>query len=221
MRVIPERVIMIRMAPAASTPIFWDVDTQRDFIEPGGKLYVAGAETIVPNLKRLTDWAAAHRALVIASMCAHHDGDPEFAQYGPHCLEGTPGQQKVPQTVLPDHLIVPNRSVELPQGLQSFRQIVIEKDKLDVFSNPNVAALLDRLGREREVVLYGVVTEICVAFTARGLIARGFRVNCVTDAIRALNEANARQFLEEIVRAGAQLTTTADLLQKLDIVHSC
>ena len=35
--------------------IFWDVDTQVDFMLPGGKLYVPGAEKLIPNLKRLTD----------------------------------------------------------------------------------------------------------------------------------------------------------------------
>lgn len=201
-------------------PIFWDVDTQRDFIDVGGKLYVPGAEAIVPNLKRLTDWAGANGAVVIASMDAHREGDPEFEQYGPHCLVGTRGQQKIPETMLPAPFVIPNRAIALPPDLGSFRQIVIEKDKLDVFTNPNVVALLGRLGRERDIVLYGVVTEICVELTARGLVDRGFRMHCVTDAMRALDEPKAQQFLGEISRGGARLTTTAALLHTLDAEHA-
>ena len=203
------------MSQSAATPIFWDVDTQRDFIEPDGKLYVPGAEAIVPNLERLTRWAEAHGALLIASVCAHHEGDPEFAQYGPHCLVGTPGQQKIPGTLVPDRVWIPNRPIELPQNLERFRQIIVEKDKLDVFTNPNLAALLQQIGKNRDIVLYGVVTEICVAFTARGLIQRGFRVKCVTDAVRALDERQGQQFFDDIAKAGARLTTTAELLQSL------
>jgi len=80
--------------------IFWDVDTQVDFILPEGKLYVLGAETIIPTLARLTDWAARHKVLVVASTDAHQPDDEEFTQYRPHCLVGTPGQRKIPETTL-------------------------------------------------------------------------------------------------------------------------
>src|SRR5450759_1232450 len=33
-----------------SSLLFWDVDTQFDFLHPAGKLYVPGAETIISNL---------------------------------------------------------------------------------------------------------------------------------------------------------------------------
>ena len=40
--------------------LFWDVDTQFDFMHADGKLYVPDAEQIIPRLKQLTDHA--HRA---------------------------------------------------------------------------------------------------------------------------------------------------------------
>ncbi len=195
--------------------LFWDVDTQADFIYPDGKLYVPGAEAIVPNLQRLTDWAGKNDVLVIASACAHRHGDPEFAHYPPHCLVGTPGQQKIAETRLPNALILPNRLVKLPRDLLSYQQIVLEKQQLDVFSNPNTDRLLDQLGPEHEIILYGVVTEICVAYAWRGLTCRGYRLRVVTDAIRHLDETSAQIFLDEIKEAGGALITVEELMAAL------
>ena len=195
--------------------VFWDVDTQADFIYADGKLYVPGAEEIVPNLRRLTEWAAGHGVLVMASADAHHPGDAEFAKYPPHCIAGTAGQRKIPETRLPNALVLPNRRVKVPRNLGDYRQVILEKQQLGVFSNPNTEAVLNRLGLNCEIVLYGVVTEICVAYTARGLMRRGYRLRVVTDAIRHLNELSARTFLQEIKDAGVTLVTTEELLSGL------
>ena len=45
------------MAVASPRVIFWDVDTQYDFMKADGKLYVPDAEQLIPNLKKLTDYA--------------------------------------------------------------------------------------------------------------------------------------------------------------------
>lgn len=192
--------------------IFWDVDTQRDFMEPQGKLYVPGAETIVPNLERLTAWAQQNRILVVASMDAHQPGDEEFRHYPPHCLAGTRGQEKIPATRLSRQAILPNRPAPLPTQFEDYDQIILEKQHLDVFTNPNCEALLARLGTEGEIVLYGVVTEICVARAARGLLDRGRRLCLVRDAVQHLEEAKGRAALEEVVRRGGRLVSTDELL---------
>lgn len=192
--------------------IFWDVDTQVDFMLPRGKLYVPGAEQIIPNLEKLTLWAEEQRILVVASADAHLEGDPEFQQYPPHCLAGTPGQEKIPQTRIAGAVVIPNRPVELPE-LRNVAQVVIEKQQFDVFTNPNTSALLDVLA-PRQVVLYGVVTEICVARAAAGLLDRDLKITLVTDAIRHLDEQKARQTIEEVERRGGTLVTTSEFLRQ-------
>lgn len=191
--------------------IFWDVDTQADFMLPDGKLYVPGAEAIIPILARLTQWAVQHHVPVIASADAHQPDDEEFSLYPPHCLAGTPGQKKIPETTLSPRFIIPNRRVaDLPR-LERCAQIVLEKHKFDVFTNPNADSLLAQLGKQ-EVVLYGVVTEICVAAAARGLLDRGYRVSVVEDAIQHLDQEKARDFLEEVRRRGGRIITAGQLL---------
>lgn len=191
--------------------IFWDVDTQVDFLSPDGKLFVPGSESIVPTLRRLTEWAAEHTVLVVASADAHHPSDPEFQQWPPHCLVGTAGQRKIPETSLPRQFVLPNHRAEIPADLSAWQQVVLEKQQLDVFTNPNTEPLVDRLGHP-DVVLYGVVTELCVALAARNLLQRGCRVTLVEDAIASLDAAKARSFIDELTRQGAQLASASDIV---------
>jgi len=191
--------------------IFWDVDTQVDFMLPGGKLYIPGAETIIPTLAKLTRWAASHQVLVIADVDAHQPDEEEFSLYPPHCLVGTPGQKKIPETTLSPQFTIPNRQAAIPE-VDQYRQIVIEKQTIDVFTNPNIEALLARLGKP-QIVLYGVVTEICVAAATRGLLDRGYRVTLVEDAIQHLDQEKARFFVEEVRRHGGRIMTAEQWLR--------
>jgi nicotinamidase/pyrazinamidase len=191
--------------------IFWDVDTQFDFMYPAGKLYVPAAETIVSNLQRLTGFAAQYGIPIVASTDAHLETDPEFRECPPHCLVGTPGQQKIEGTLLPSCYIIPNRKIDLPRGLGSFPQLILEKQTVDVFTNPNTDSLLKLLG-DREIILYGVVTEICVDRTARGLILRDYHVHPVEDAVRHLDSHRAHATMHHVRRHGGRLLTTGEVL---------
>lgn len=195
--------------------IFWDVDTQVDFVLPEGRLYAPGAERIIPNLERLTQHARRHRILVVASMDAHRSDDPEFSQWPPHCVLGTPGQRKIDQTRIDTSCLIPTVPAELPGDLSQLQQIIVEKQTTDVFSNPNLGALLERIGKP-EVTVYGLVTEICVAGVVRGLLTRGYRVRIVTDAIRPLREEDGKRSLAELMRLGARLVTTEEVLKTGD-----
>ena len=179
---------------------------------PEGKLYAPGAERIIPTLAQLTNWAAQHDVLIVASADAHQADDEEFGQYPPHCLAGTPGQKKLPATSLVPQFIIPNRvGAELPD-VERYQQVVIEKQKFDVFSNPNSEAFLARLAKP-EIVLYGVVTEICVAAAGRGLLDRGFRLTVVEDAIQHVDEKQGKAFLDEVRARGGQVLHAGHLLR--------
>jgi nicotinamidase/pyrazinamidase len=165
--------------------VFFDVDTQIDFMFPAGALYVPGAETIVARVAALNHFAAAHGIPVISTMDAHSEDDPEFRTWPHHCVVDTTGQQKPAATLLKHRVVVPNGASEL--NLEGAKQILLEKQKLDCFTNVNLAAVLDQLNADRYVV-YGVVTEVCVKFAADGLLRTGRPVELVTDAIRGLTD---------------------------------
>ncbi len=201
---------------ASRDVIFWDVDTQADFMLPDGKLYVPGAEKLIPNLRRLVDAAREGAVLLVSSADAHTPDDEEFRQWPPHCLKGTPGQQKIPETLTQKVWVVPNRpGAELPDRVDKVQQVLLEKQKLDVFSNPNTEAVLERLGRDAEFVVFGVVTEYCVRCAANGLLDRGRRVAVVTDATETLDPAVGQRTLEELKAKGARLIITDQALALL------
>jgi nicotinamidase/pyrazinamidase len=184
--------------------VFFDVDTQIDFLYPAGALYVPGAEKLLPALARLNCYAADHGVVVVSTMDAHAEDDPEFRHWPPHCVVGTTGQQKPAATLLEKRVAIPNVQGEL--DLADAKQILIEKQSLDCFTNLNLAQTLEVLAAERYVV-YGVVTEICVQFATSGLLKTGKRVELVTDAVRSLDDAKAANMTREFTAQGGILTS--------------
>ena len=190
--------------------VFVDVDTQVDFMLPGGRLYVPQAEEIIPNLRELMLWARAHQVPIISTSDAHPPGDPEFAQWPPHCVAGTPGQRRIPQTLFPDAVVVENRAGAFHLPGEWVGQIVVEKPVYDFTTNVNIEAVLASLGQSRFVV-FGVATEYCVRSDVLALRSRNLPVALVLDAIKPITEEGGRKAIEEMVAAGAQLVTTEEV----------
>ncbi|MBM3810983.1 MAG: cysteine hydrolase family protein [Acidimicrobiia bacterium] len=190
--------------------VFFDVDTQIDFLFPSGALYVPGAEKIVPVVSALNHHAASNGILVVSDMDAHAENDPEFRHWPSHCVAGTLGQRKPQETLLEKRVLIPSTPGAYPIG--DAQQVLLEKQTLDCFSNPNLTALLDELNADRYVV-YGVVTEICVRCAAFGLLKTGKPVELVTDAVRSLDDAKAKQMMEEFTAAGGHLITANQIIQ--------
>jgi nicotinamidase/pyrazinamidase len=193
--------------------VFWEVDAQRDFMLAGGKLYVPGAEKIIPNIQRLVESAMKSHTLLVSSACAHSENDPEFQIFPPHCIQGTPGAQIVSEGMTASFTTVPSdASFALPANILDSPQIVIEKQMLDVFSNPHTAALVDLLGPGAAFVVFGVVTEYCVRCASDGLLDRSRTGYVVRDAIETLDAAEGRAARDHLQSRGARLITTADAL---------
>ena len=188
--------------------VFFDIDSQLDFLYPAGALYVPSAERIVPAIALLNRYAAQHGITVVSTTDAHAENDPEFAIWPPHCVAGTTGQHKAEATLLERRLVIPNRECDL--ALEDAPQIVVEKQTVDVFAAPNLQLVVERLKADRYVV-YGVVTEICVLFAVRGLLKTGRPVTVVTDAVATLKAEDGARALESIRAAGGTLARVSEL----------
>ena len=175
--------------------VLWDVDTQVDFMSPHGKLYVPGAKHTIPAMQRLVDAARASGIVHVASADDHELTDAEISDepdflntYPPHCLRGTRGALKIPETEQEDP--VPLTLELLPERYLEGREFLILTKTFDVFTNPNTDVLLDRLDPD-EVVVFGVATDVCDDAAIRGLLARGRKVTFVEDAARGLDDERA------------------------------
>ncbi len=197
--------------------LFWDVDTQHDFMDADGALPVPDAEAIVANLRRLTRFAASAGIPVIASADAHSPDDPEFEEFGPHCVAGTPGQAKIDATAPERSQVAAEDRLEAQAeqlAAGELAQLVIEKQDLDVFTEPATDDLLDLL-QPRRVYVYGVATEYCVLRTVRGLRKRGYATSVIADAVKAIEPEQGRKALAEMRELGAAMAEASEALEAL------
>jgi len=202
---------------ASSNIVFWEVDTQADFMLPGGKLYVPGAERLLPNIRRLTDAARQGRVFLVSHGCYHTPDDPEFKTFPPHCIKGTPGSAYVPEALTEKVFIVANNpSAALPSNLDQYQQVHLEKQTLDIFESLHAGELVKRIGDDKEFVVFGVVTEYCVRLAAKGLLERGRRVSVVKDAIETLKAEDGARTVAELQSLGAKFINTDQALELLN-----
>jgi nicotinamidase/pyrazinamidase len=186
--------------------IFYDVDTQNDFMNKDGALYVPNAELIKPNLKLLTDFARKNKILIIGSLDKHfgieeyREREGELARWGgpfpDHCMAGTFGQKKIQET-----------NQESSQGF------FFEKQSYDVFTNPLISKFLKE-SKIAEAVVYGVATDYCVKAAVLGMQQRGIQCYVIEDAIKGVFPESTKSALEEMIKAGAKFVTTKQVIER-------
>ena len=199
--------------------IFFDVDTQKDFIHKDGALSVPHAEALIPNLKRLTDYAVKNDITIIGSVDRHFGNDPELVvnggQFPEHCMDGTPGQKKIPETTTKDIIFIENKEYEKENlnTIQRHKQIILEKQAYNVESNPNFFKLMGLI-KPKKAFVYGVATDYCVKSAALCLRDLGLEVYLIEDTIEAVNikPDDGDKALEIMVNAGIKIIKAEDVL---------
>jgi nicotinamidase-related amidase len=164
------------------------IDMLRDFVEAGGALYIGpAAEQVKPRVRAALAAARAEGKTVVYVCDRHRPDDAEFAMFPPHCLEGTPGAEVVPELApAPGEIVIPKRRYSGFFGTD-----------------------LDTTLREKaveELWLCGVCTNICVLYTAAEARMRGYRVVVLREAVGSFSVAAHRFALEEMEKTlGCQL----------------
>lgn len=206
--------------------IFWDVDTLYDFMKSDGKLYVPGSEDIIPAVKALTDFAHANRIPIVASADKHELSDVEIsdtpdwkATFPPHCMRGTPGQLKIEETQLQNPLVIEPELQDpatLAQQVLTHRgDFLLNKRAVDVFTNPNVPALLRAL-EPQAIVLYGVATDFCNRYALEGLLRALPQVELylVSDAVRAIVPEEGERLIAGWKQRGVRMVTARQIVEQ-------
>ncbi len=202
---------------AAKKIVFFDIDTQFDFINKKGLLYVKGSEGIVRNIDKLTKFARDNSILIISSQDTHTRNDIEFEEFGPHCIKGTEGYKKIKQSLLPARKTISNKKVytedELRDIIPRYPQVILEKNVLNVFSNPNAFNIFNTVYPE-EVYVYGVAVEYCVNEAVEGLIKYNFSVTVVEDAVKEISGGERNKLFSLWEKKGVKFIKTKDLINK-------
>src|SRR6202044_3983644 len=171
--------------------ILWEVDPQADFMLPEGKLYVPGAEKLLPNIRRLTDAARQGRVFLVSHGCFHTPDDPEFKIFPPHCVQGTAGSEFVPEALTDKVVRIPNDAhAKLPSDLSAYQQILLEKQTLNILESLHADALVHRLGprvgNRAGVLVFGLGRGLCGTLAANGCRGAGARRARGRDGIATL-----------------------------------
>lgn len=203
---------------------FYDVDTQNDFMNKDGKLYVPGAEQLKSNLEKITNYAIEYNILLLGSVDRHFEDDIELNIFPKHCMDGTEGQKKIPETFY-EHGISYVPSKLAPHGryeeqsandiniiTRCYDQIIFEKQTTDVFTNRNFQKYLDKL-RISEVVVYGVATEYCVKDAVMGFLEQGIKVTVIENAIKGIDETASKMAIEEMKSAGVKFVSMESIIK--------
>ena len=204
--------------------IFWDVDTQKDFMNPDGKLYVPGAENLKENLAKLTQFANINQIRILGTVDYHSETDPEIEKespdynstFPPHCMQDDPGQEKIFETRSEltnwvDPITYPEEKIKVI--IESKGPIIFRKTNFDGFSNPNVIQVIGEI-KPKKVVVYGVAIDFCVKSAIEGLMNFGdLEIYLVVDAIEGINEENSLKLIEEWIQKGVKTVTTEAVLK--------
>jgi nicotinamidase/pyrazinamidase len=206
--------------------IFWDVDTQFDFMQPEGKLYVPGAETIIPKVSEVRRLAFDGGYSMIADVDWHSLENDEISEtpdfqrtFPPHCMAAEPGAERVGflGELSIDTIEIERMSTDAVRKLASKKQfhIVIRKDSLDVFSNPNTDKLVE-LASPKRVVVFGVALDFCVCCVVRGLSKfSGVKLSVLKDVVKGLGTRPDQEIFNEFVHEGVEITELSALTRSL------
>lgn len=198
--------------------IFYDTDTQIDFFNEDGKLYIPGAKKIKPNLKKLTKYGLENNIKILGSADRHFLDDKELEEFPPHCMDGTLGAERIEETrtreLRVEYKYAPGKYRKknyIGELKDEYPRITIEKQTTDVFSNPHTEKVLRELGVEG-VAVYGGATDYCVKDAVLGMLDRDIDVYLIEDAMVGIDEMKSKNALEEMKSKGAVPITTKKVL---------
>ncbi len=205
--------------------IFLDIDTQYDFMRPEGRLYVAGAEGIIENVSEARKFAMSNSYSTLATMDWHKEGNPEISDrpdfkttFPSHCMAGEKGSQRVGYLGEIATDFVPNEEMEKKElremlDKQQFH-IVLRKEELNPFSNPNTRKIIEMLEPEK-IIVFGVALDLCVRQTVEGLSEMGgIQLYLLRDAVKGLGTRTDDEVIADFVRMGVEIISVGDLEER-------
>jgi ureidoacrylate peracid hydrolase len=155
------------------------IDMLNDFLEPTGAMPLPEGRQLYDPIRRLLSTARDNGATVIWVCDEHPPGDREFEKRSVHCLKGTWGAQIV---------------AELEPRADEYR---VSKRRYSGFFETDLDLRLRELAID-DLILAGVVTNICVRSTAHDAFFRGYGVVIPVECVAATSEREQKSTLYDL-----------------------
>ena len=179
------------------------IDMQKFFLDPNSPSFTCGGMAILPNLKKLIASFRKAGRPVIYTCHVHH---PDFIDAGimkwwweGACLEGTP-ESLVHDDIAPLE-----------------REKVIFKHRYSAFYNTDLETILRCLKIE-DLVISGIMTNMCCESTARDAYYRDLKVHFLADATGSVNEEMHLASLLNLAFGFAYVTTAENIIGQLEMI---
>jgi nicotinamidase-related amidase len=188
----------MRLKAAASALLV--IDMQRFFLDEASPTYTCGGMAILPTVKRLINSFRRAGRPVIFTRHVHHPGDLDSGIMGwwweGKCLEGSPESE-----IHPDLAPMPGEKVVL-------------KHRYSAFYNTDLETVL-RCLKVEDLVVSGIMTNMCCESTARDAYYRDYRVFFPADATGSINEEMHLASLLNLAFGFAYVTTGAAIARQI------
>lgn len=157
------------------------IDMLNDFVEKGAPLEVPAARTIIPNIQKRIQVARQKETLIIHICDSHIFGDKEFAKWPPHALGGTRGAEVIKELK------------------PSMGDLFVVKARYSGFYSTDLDEVLKHF-ETKKIYITGILTNICVFFTAAEASMRDYEVVVWEDSVAALSVPDHQVALDQLER---------------------
>jgi len=216
--------------------VFFDVDTQNDFMKKDGALYVPGAEELIPVIGELTSLALRHGIQIVGSVDEHYGDEKhrsmesELQRWGgpfpDHCMM-TSTNIKIPtngsRKVNEDLFFGYERRIRWTGGMDSAvfidgNPILFSKQTYDVFTHQNLVPTLKSFN-VTEAYVFGVATDYCIQAAVLGLRKMAIDTYIIEDAIAGVDPKTTDLAMDKMKTAGAMLTNVGLVKEEMDAIY--
>jgi nicotinamidase-related amidase len=197
-QIAPFNTHTMQLNPARSALLV--VDMQLFFLDPTSPSFTCGGLAILPRIKKLVQTYRALSLPVIYTRHVHHPGLLDAGLmagwWEGMCLEGSP-ESKIHAEIAP---------------LENEKEIL--KHRYSAFYNTDLETIL-RCLKVEDLVVTGIMTNMCCESTARDAYYRDYRVFFLADATGSITEEMHLASLLNLSFGFAWVTTTEALLAQL------
>jgi nicotinamidase-related amidase len=198
------------------------IDMQHGFLDTGAALEVPAGREIVPNLRRLVDACRGRGVPVVFTEFVYSPavpclrGDPFGPEHLP-AVAGRPtgfGHRSDNCLIAPRAAMGPNSADTIPELAPRPDELVVRGHTYDKFIGTPLDLALRSRGI-RNLVLTGIVTDICVNSTLLAAANLDYRVTAVTDGVATLWPEIQKACFDIWRRKFARLRTADEVVEEI------